>query len=231
LKLTADELAAMPAKARKNPETVQLYEQHEFMTAYAMHTDARVQTNGYRGAIGAVDDWDKYGDLSLAMLQAQGMHSPDTLLDYGCGTGRLARKAVPWLLSNRYYGVDISRTAIMSAQALAVAEGWAARNPWLGHNGDLGGAVQFDYAWAFSVMIHLPLSEVRNAFTYVRERLAPGGVFLCSYVPEKVNARTGLKQFRHTRKALVNTARSAGFAEFTDVTESWGGSQRIGRFC
>lgn len=227
MRLTEAELAALPEKARRQPEIVGLYRQHDFMTAYALHTDARVRED-YRTAIGAAGDWDKYGDLSLDMLKRHGMQPSDHLLDFGCGTGRLARKAVRYLQTGQYVGVDISSSALRQAKALAIAEGWVIESPLFWLPQEARGL--FDFAWAFSVGIHLPPIELRRMFEYVRARLAPGGVFLCSYVPEERDERTGLKQFRCTLDTFLSCAREAGFSKFADVTDTWPGAQRIGRF-
>lgn len=235
MRLTDAELAALPEKARRQPEIVDLYRRHEFLVAYALHTDARVEVDGYCGAIGAVGDWEKYGDLSLAMLQAQGLQRHHWLLDFGCGTGRLARKAAPYVDLGFYYGVDISERALREARELSKREGWFIHaplfvNPALAIVEMHVASRRFDFAWAFSVGIHLPIEHVRQMFDYVRSWLATGGVFLCSYVPEQRDERTGLKQFRHTERSFVGAAEAAGFTKFSDVTDQWGGAQRIGRF-
>jgi ubiquinone/menaquinone biosynthesis C-methylase UbiE len=49
----------------------------------------------------------------------EGLKPGDTLVDLGCGTGRLAVHAIPWLgEGGRYIGIDISKTMLAQARRL-----------------------------------------------------------------------------------------------------------------
>ena len=221
--VTDVELAALPAKTKRHSEVVQLYRAHDFRTAYAMHTDWRIAEHGYRNAIGDAKDWDRHGDLQAQFLIGEGLTPPDTLLDIGCGTGRLARKLAPYLLPGGYYGVDLSDAAVACARALSVEEGWAKRLPRLATRWPSGRT--FSFLWAFSVTIHLPVEMLvelmRNAAAMMDERSR----FYFSYVPEARDERTGFKQFRHTIETIIASTTAAGLT-FEPVT-SWTGEQRI----
>lgn len=75
-------------------------------------------------ARGAADDadvvgggsFDHVGLLELRVLLMEGLKPTDTLLDFGCGTGRLALQAIPMLAGGRYIGVDISETMLDRAR-------------------------------------------------------------------------------------------------------------------
>jgi SAM-dependent methyltransferase len=224
MKLTREELAALPEKTKKHPRVVQLYLDHDFATAYAMHTDMRVAEDGYRAAVGAVDDWERHGLLQFEFLKAQGLRPEHALLEVGCGTGRLARKAVPYLKPLKYVGVDLSRGALAAARELARDEGWDSRIPIFCDDIEKLTA-SFDFAWAFSVFIHVPTLLMRRTMREVSLRLAPGGRFFFSYVPEKRDERTGLKQFRHTEAGYAAAASWAGLS--FERAEGWTGEQRI----
>jgi ubiquinone/menaquinone biosynthesis C-methylase UbiE len=59
------------------------------------------------------------GRISLGVLVMEGLKPGDTLVDLGCGTGRLAVHAIPWLgEGGRYIGIDISKTMLSHARAL-----------------------------------------------------------------------------------------------------------------
>lgn len=228
MKLTHEELAAMPAKTKKHADVVALYLEHDFLTAYAKHTDKRVREDGPESAIGAKHDWERHGELQFEFLRSQGLRQEDQFLEIGCGTGRLARKLVPWLDEGCYTGVDISEAALAAAKSLAVTEGWAEKFPLFDHVDRLSAARNsIDVAWAFSVFIHLPVSEVIRTMRRVAGVLRPGGLFYFSYVPELREERTGLKQFRHTWAAWVHCAEQSGFA--FERVERWRGEQHMAR--
>lgn len=237
MKLTDEELAAMPPKSVRYPEEVRLYRENDFLTAYALHTDKRIAETGAQAAIGGGDNWEPHGQLQFDFLTKRGLKPGHKLLDIGCGTGRLARKVVPYLGPFNYIGYDISHAALAAARELAKFEGWAKYTPTfnLGNIDPEGAPV--DFAWAFSVFIHLPFEVCVDVMRRVAGRLHPDGQLLFSYVPEERSWRSGLKQFRHTFADTERMCDEAGLTfnevplwiEWAGHTPGrWSGSQRIG---
>lgn len=220
--LTADELAALPPKARRDPKTVAIYAEFDYLTAYAMHTDRRVLTEGIGPAAGADasrDNWDSHGELQRDFLITQGLRPEHCLLDIGCGGGRLARKVVPYLHPGNYHGVDISQAALLAAKRLARDEGWGTRRPrfWR-EKVDRAFAGTFDYLWAHSVVTHLSVPLIEDLMLEAARLLAPGGAFYWSYVPAAETVRYGLSQFKTTLEDLRACAERAGLS-FEDVPD------------
>jgi 2-polyprenyl-3-methyl-5-hydroxy-6-metoxy-1,4-benzoquinol methylase len=237
LRLTDKELAEMPAKSTRDREVLALYQDHDFIEAYALHTARRIETTGYQAAIGGGDNWDEHGTLQRDFLISQGLKPEHKLLDIGCGTGRLARKVVPYLGRQRYLGVDISQAAIDAACQVLVDEGLSEHCPafW---RGDIpkDHRAPFDYLWSFSVFIHLPQSIMESVMKRAAGVMHPGSKFYWAYVPEPKSYRSGVKQFRHTLKDYQRAAASAGlsFADVPDwivkaghVQGRWSGNQKV----
>jgi SAM-dependent methyltransferase len=231
MKLTDEELAAMPPKAVRYPEEVKLYQEHDFLTAYSLHTEKRIRETSYKHAIGGGENWEEHGQLQLDFLISQGLRQNHSLLDIGCGTGRLARKAAPYC---HYWGVDISGAAADIANELSRTEGWDKYRPTISCNWPHG--ARFDFLWAFSVFIHLPQNIMEDTMKRAAEVMHAGSKFLFAYVPNEVSARTGLKQFRKTRENYVLAAKGAGltFDELPDWVfatigerPDWAGHQRV----
>lgn len=234
--ITDEELAAMPPKSVRYPEEVKLYQEHDFLTAYALHTDKRIAETGAQAAIGGGENWEAHGNLQRDFLIRRGLQPEHRLLDIGCGTGRLARKVAPYLVRGNYYGLDISSRALSAACKLALEEGWHNRFPQF-LLGDLpSDAPMFDFAWAFSVFIHLPYGICVEVMRSTASRLPRSGQLLFSYVPEERSWRSGLKQFRHTLEDSQRMCAQAGLS-FEDCGDwvhnagyepgRWSGSQRI----
>lgn len=222
--ITDDEIAKFTDKSSRDPEIVRLYRENDFLTAYGKHTDMRVAADPQH-AIGGM--WEEYGNLQRDFLIGQGLKPEHKLLDVGCGTGRLARKIVPYLDKARYVGLDCSYEARAYAEILALDEGWSNKSPrFTGPDMVFLQSNMFDFAWAFSVFIHLPNNEALVLISQVMRALSLGGKFFFSYVPTDLpnNTRTGVKQFKHPREFYQLIANKLGYS-LSDV--DWPGRQRI----
>lgn len=236
MKLTDEELAAMPPKSVRYADEVKLYQDNDFLTAYGLHTDKRIAETGYKAAIGGGENWDAHGEFQRDFLISQGLKPEHALLDIGCGTGRLARKVVPYLDPRRYVGLDISYEAINNCFFLAANEGWGAKEPVFLLDAAWTAQGTFDFVWAFSVFIHLPYSETVELMKRAACVMHKNSKFLFSYVPETVTFRSGLKQFRKTEAQYVWATEEAGLT-FEDVPgwvkktlgaePRWAGHQRM----
>ena len=236
MRLTDAELAAMPAKTKKDPTTVALYLEHDFLDAYALHTARRIELTGYQAAVGAGDNWDAHGELQRDFLISQGLKPHHRLLDIGCGTGRLARKVVPYLVPGGYHGLDIAESAVIAACEVSVTEGWGDRKPtfWIGEIPDAD--LRFDFLWSFSVFIHLPQGIMEAVMRRTAAVMHSESRFFWAYVPEPKTWRSGVKQFRHTLADYQRAAKQAGltFADVPDWIEKagyaparWTGNQKV----
>ena len=220
--LTDEIVAGFRDKDSKKERFRSLYEEHDFLTAYSMHTDLRVGDNP-RGAIGREDEWDSHGILQLEFLVELGLKPEHKLLDIGCGVGRAARTFVPYLNEGNYTGVDISEGALLYAVRLAVFEEWSARRPRFIVNSDIDLDDEFDFLWAHSVFTHLPDWQiekmVRNAAGITRQK------FAFTYKFAEKPRRSGLKQFQMPPSFFERIADDCGFG-FEDHPKKWPAGQR-----
>lgn len=228
-------------KDSKIPRFRELYEHNDFLTAYSKHTDMRMADNP-KGAIGREDEWESHGKLQLEFLIQHGMKPEHCLLDVGCGPGRAARHFVPYLWDGHYTGTDISAECIKHARALAIQEGWAAKNPdfELDERGtfDTDGSVsvlrinpgwepRYDFIWAHSVFTHLPSEQIDVMIRNAAKLLDPKGRFLFTYKCARQPQRSGLKQYQYPFTFFSDLAATHGLmAESLPMV--WPASQRTG---
>ena len=227
LKITPQALASFRDKDSRKEHFRVLYEKHDFLTAYAKHTDLRVKDDP-KWAIGRGDEWESHGKLQLEFLIKEGMRPKHTLLDVGCGVGRAARRFVPYLDKANYVGVDISEAALAHAKELAVTEGWIAKGPVFLINGDLSGLEQhgpFDFMWAHSVFTHLPPQQIEVMISNAAKILATGGKFLFTYKPGDRQHRSGLKQFQFPSGFFVELGNKSGL-KGEAIAQQWPAGQR-----
>lgn len=148
-----------------------------------------VETNQHREAIGGL--WEQLGQLQLDFLKSQGMQPEHHLLDIGCGALRLGVRAVDYLDSGHYFGLDLSRELINAGYTKEFTQTQRERLP----QSNLTANDQFDFSFlpqpvdfaiAQSVFTHLPLNHIRRCLSRLAPHLAPGGAFFATawIVPE-----------------------------------------------
>jgi ubiquinone/menaquinone biosynthesis C-methylase UbiE len=150
--------------------------------------EARIQATSPDVAIGSGRlPFDLVGKLELEVLKREGLKPADTLVDLGCGSGRLAAPAIPSLAGGHYVGIDISR-AMLDAARKRIEETVPeppCRVSWI-HQTTPVFALEtdsVDMVCAFSVINHM---EHEDAFLYFKEALRilrPGGRFVFSCLP------------------------------------------------
>jgi cyclopropane fatty-acyl-phospholipid synthase-like methyltransferase len=162
---------------------------------------AAVQNGGHRDLIGGM--WDKIGALQFDWLLSRGLQPNHKLLDIGCGAGRLAVKAVPYLDPYNYFGQDISASLIEAARGEIAAGGWADRirsGSFLASNTfDAPGAGTFNYAMAQSVFTHLPIAKWGLCLDRIRTRLAVGAKLYTTFFVAPSNT----PKIRHSPGGII----------------------------
>ena len=115
------------------------------------------------------------------------MQPTNTVVDFGCGTGRLAVHLIPHLKGGRYIGIDVSKTMLEHSGLLTkkVTAGSSCQVSWqhqVAPKFALPDA-SVDLVCAFSVFTHV---EHEDAFRYLCDAariVRPGGKFVLSCLP------------------------------------------------
>jgi len=132
-------------------------------------------------------DFDLVGRIELGLLKMAGLKPDHTLVDLGCGIGRLAVHAIPTLSGGSYIGIDISQTMLKRAKA-RIAE--TVPNPpcsvtWIKQTTSHFTLAEksVDMMCAFSVFTHM---EHEDCYRYLKDALRivkPLGRFIFSCLP------------------------------------------------
>jgi ubiquinone/menaquinone biosynthesis C-methylase UbiE len=131
--------------------------------------------------------FDHVGRMELSVLLMEGLKPTDTLLDFGCGTGRLAVQVIPQLTGGRYIGVDISQTMLDRAR---IRVGRIVPT----HHCDVQWVKQttaefpfpeqsIDIICAFSVFTHMEHEDTFNYLTHARKVIRTRGRLVFSCLP------------------------------------------------
>jgi ubiquinone/menaquinone biosynthesis C-methylase UbiE len=194
-----------------------------------MNALTRQQAREFYNRFGKKQDWQKfYEDRPVQALIWHGEFSKAlAVLEFGCGTGRLAETLLEQHLSTgaRFIGVDISETMVSLAAARLVRFGARTRliltdgSPRL----DLGTAT-FDRFVSCYVLDLLPFEDIQEVLREAKRVLSDGGL-LClvslthGFTPiSRVVERAWLTLY-NARPKLVGGCRPISLIEF--VSESY----------
>jgi ubiquinone/menaquinone biosynthesis C-methylase UbiE len=129
--------------------------------------------------------FDTIGKAELAVLRREGLQPAHTLVDFGCGTGRLAIHAIPALHEGRYIGIDISQEMLrrLDERLKTHAASETSRVSLMHQTSDafqLADAT-VDMLCAFSVFTHMEHEDTYRYLRSARRIVRPGGriVFSC----------------------------------------------------
>ena len=160
-------------------------------TSHDAPTPAKLRSGDpdYRAYVGGPGRYDVLAGAQFSFLLDAGLREEHRVVDIGCGSLRLGRLLIPFLLSDRYFGVE--------------------PNEWLVHEGferELGNDIkeikrprfryvedfsldgfgeQFDFAIAYSVFTHCYPDLGEQGLRQVARTLAPGGVLIATFVENK----------------------------------------------
>jgi ubiquinone/menaquinone biosynthesis C-methylase UbiE len=199
--------------------------------SYQALYESRIQQTSPDVAIGTARPFDLVGRLEIAALKKEGLKPTDTLVDLGCGSGRLAVHAIPYLAGGHYVGIDIAQALLDEAQkrAAETIPDPPCRVSWIHQTTpsfELD-ANSVDMICAFSVINHM---EHEDSYLYLKEALRivrPGGRFVFSCLPinteraraiflksARVDLQTRYSRVRHvatSKDFMTDIARLAGW--------------------
>jgi len=128
--------------------------------------------------VGSASLWKMKRDFQLAFLQEQGMQPGHRVVDIGCGTLRGGIPIIEYLDEGNYYGIEAREEALVEARLELEQHGLAGKGAHLVHARDLKTLslpARFDFAWAFSVLFHMPDEVLEGCVDFVGRQLAAGG--------------------------------------------------------
>jgi SAM-dependent methyltransferase len=101
--------------------------------------------------------------FQIGFLRSQGLEPRHRLLDIGCGTLRGGIAFIDYLEAGHYVGVDSRPKVLEEARQELAESGLEPKEPELVCSSGPPAMSGFDYAWAFSTLIHMP-DEIVQAY-------------------------------------------------------------------
>lgn len=146
----------------------------------------------YRAYVGPPDRFDFMGATQFALLFALGLREDARLLDVGCGSLRAGRLLIPYLLPNRYFGIDPNAWLIDDAIERELGrDAVAIKQPRFAYHRDFACDVfgtQFDFIVAQSMLTHCGIDLATRLLSEMAKSLAPGGKIVFSILRQDDSA-------------------------------------------
>lgn len=160
-------------------------------------------------------DFETVGRLEFELLRSLGMERDWSIVDVGCGSGRLAAQLAPWL-TGPYLGTDILPELLDHARELCRRPDWS----FVPTNGEAIPAENgsADMVCFFSVMTHITHEETWRYLLEAKRVLRPGGRIVSSFLEFRIRSHWAIfredVQDRAPNKILNQFLSRDGFEAF-----------------
>jgi SAM-dependent methyltransferase len=133
--------------------------------------------------VGPPDLWEHKRKFQYEFLLSVGLKPSHNLLDLGCGVLRGGIPLIAYLEEGRYTGIEVRSDVLAEAKLELQENGLESKLPALMLCSDLMDTRvprTFDFAWAFSVLIHMDDATLEAGLHFVSRHLATGGWFFAN---------------------------------------------------
>lgn len=140
----------------------------------------------HRAYVGQPQRYDVMGASQFALLFLLGLREHHRLLDFGCGSLRLGRLAIPYLAADRYFGIEPVAELVEAGFAHELGEELRSlKRPRFDANSEYRidvFAKRFDFIIAQSVFSHTGASVTQRGLASFADSLATGGLIVVNFL-------------------------------------------------
>lgn len=145
----------------------------------------------YRAYVGPPEDYDLIAAMSFGLLTSLGLRGRHTLLDIGCGSGRLGRLLIPYLDKGKYYGLEPNEWLVKEGIAREVGDDLVRiKNPTFSFSDSIdqvGKPEFFDFAIAQSIFSHCGRDLLEKHLVAISSALKPNGALVATFITGDVD--------------------------------------------
>lgn len=141
--------------------------------------------NHYRTFVGPPERYDLMGAAQFSLLFLLGLRETHSLLDFGCGSLRLGRLAIPYLRPGNYFGIEPEAWLVEDGFARELGQdSLALKRPRFDNNREYRADVfdrDFDFIIAQSVFSHTGQDATLTALKSLSSKLSPSGLIVANW--------------------------------------------------
>ena len=140
----------------------------------------------YRAWVGQPERYDLMAAAQFSLLTHLGLREHHTLLDLGCGSLRGGRLFIPYLLPERYFGIEPERWVLEEGIRNVVGQDQIdLKRPSFSPVDDFRLTVfgrRFDFILAQSIFSHASRAQIELTLSQAAEALEPGGALVATFM-------------------------------------------------
>lgn len=158
---------------------------------YDLGIDLPAGSDHYRAFVGPPMLYDRIGALQFNLLNDLGLREYNSILEIGCGSLRLARLLIPFLLPGRYYGVEPKEELVEEGfkhhfgESRAKSQINKLKLPRFSHNPSFDFSFiddSVDFIIAQSIASHTGVSETRNLLQNIVEKMHDDSLAMITFI-------------------------------------------------
>src|SRR5687767_12377952 len=139
----------------------------------------------HRMFVGPPDKYDLVAAMQFNILTLLGLREHHFLLDVGCGSLRAGRLFIPYLLPDRYYGIEPETWLIKTGFRRELGDDIGlVKRPSFSHDRDFTLTTfdrPFDFVLAQSIFSHASPRQIVRCLSQAGQVLKPRGIFAATY--------------------------------------------------
>lgn len=150
-----------------------------FVKRIALSPDERKKQDRH-SLVGPPNLWKMKRDFQIDFLRHVGLKPKHFLIDIGCGTLRGGIPIIHYLEDGHYFGIELRPHVLAEGEKELSELGLSSKRPTLILSDDIGSVKlsrEFDYIWAFSVLIHMTDDIVDDCLGFAARHLRSDSYF------------------------------------------------------
>ena len=150
----------------------------------------------YKAYVGPPENYDKISAMQFNLLTTLGLRENDFLLDIGCGSLRGGKLFIPFLLKNRYFGIEPEKWLVEEGIKNEIGQDLIQiKQSKFNHNSDFNLSVfnqKFNFIIAQSIFSHASKNQIVKCLREVKNVMHENSIFVATFV-KGINNYSGNK--------------------------------------